>query len=1122
MMYHVLQFKVGIFLLSLLCFHLVKVHAQQLAVADKTSHWATQDEKLISLEAALKELETKLDISLNYDYKTIENKFVKAEQLNKLNEDVEKSLSAILNPLQLKYEKIAEHYYIIFEKNSEKSIQKIENNSLDEVNYLQRKDLSAWVKQMDQRYLETTITGRVTDEENGEGLPGVNILVKGTTTGTVTDLDGKYRINVPDGYDVLVFSSIGYVTQEVPIGNQTTLNIALTEDIQSLSEIVVVGYGTQEKKEITSAVTNVTPEEFNKGNITDVAQLMQGKVAGLSVTRAGGDPNNGYTIRLRGLSSLGTSTEPLVVIDGQIGADLNSVDPNDIQSIDILKDGSAAAIYGTRGSAGVILITTKTGVKDAAQVDYNGYVSMESPARLIPVMSAGEFRELGIGNDRGAGTDWYDEISRTGVSHTHNLSLSGSAGSGTSYRASLNFRDIQGIAIETGFERLNGRLTLQQRALDDRLTVNLNLASTWSQSDLGWNDAFKYAAIFNPTAPVRTTDPLFDLTGGGYFEENFVDYANPVAVLRQNTNEQIEKRTNFLISAEYELIDGLRFLARYAQEVGNTYHSIYLPKNAFYLPTLEVTGRAFNGFARSGYAVKEDDETSDQLVETILTYETIVGNIDLSALAGYSYQDFLNQGIEMAGGGFLTDKTSEKFSSASDFDRGMGRVDSYKNANRLVGFFGRVNLNYDNTYFLSASIRREGSTMFGELNKWGNFPAISAGVDLSRIAAIPLVDNLKLRASYGITGALPPDPYLSLQTLSAGDALFYAGNAGYITSFGPERNPNPNLRWEKKEEFDIGLDFVMLDNRLTGTIDYYNRTTRDLIFEAQVPVPPNLVPTTWLNIGTLESDGFELALSYDAIQNADFNWNTSVNFTTYKITLAELEADEGSASIPPANLGTPGQEATQVARAIPGEEIGILWGLTFDRIDEDGKYVFRDLNGDGNIDTNDQGQVGKGLPDFEFGWNNSFTYKNWDLNFFFRGAIGHDLVNSYRGFYENPNVATSYNVVKTKYYNPALDDAQIFSSLHVEGASFVELDNATLGYSVNLPGESFFRNLRLYLSGQNLFMITDYTGPDPEVRYQDRSLQDGRYTNVVLTPGIDRRETWVWSRTFTFGVNVGF
>ncbi len=968
---------------------------------------------------------------------------------------------------------------------------------------------------------EKTITGTVTAAQEGP-LPGVNVLVKGTTTGTVTDMEGAYRITVPDDADVLVFSSIGYTSQEVTIGNQTTIDVVLQEDVQALTEVVVVGYGTQERKEITSSVASVTPENFNKGNITDVAQLVQGKVAGLSVSRAGGDPNGGYAIRLRGLSSLGANTEPLVVIDGQIGADLNSVDPNDIQSIDILKDGSAAAIYGTRGSAGVILITTKTGTQGETQIDYSGYVSSEAPARLVDVMSASEFRDLGIGNDRGASTDWYDEITRTSLSHTHNLSLSGAAGSGTSYRASLNYRDIQGVAIETGFDRLNARLTLQQRAFDDKLSINLNVASTWSQQDLGWNDAFKYAAIYNPTAPVRTTDPLFNLAGGGYFEENFVDYANPVAVLRQNANEQLEKQTNIMASAEYEFIPGLRLLARYGQQAGNIYHTIYLPKNAFYLPTLEVTGRAFSGFARSGYAVKEDDESFDQLFESILTYETNISNIDLSALAGYSYQSFNNEGVEMAGGGFLTDKTSENLASARDFANGMGRVESYKDGSRLVGFFGRVNLNYENTYFLSASLRREGSTMFGENNKWGDFPALSVGVDLSQITDFPWVDNLKLRASYGVTGALPPDPYLSLQTLEAGTSLFYAGNDGYVSSFGPERNPNPNLRWERKKEFDIGLDFVLVDSRLTGTIDYYNRSTSDLIFEAQVPVPPNLVPTTWLNIGTLDSEGFEFALTYDAYRSTDFNWSTALNFTTYTIKLAELDSDEGSASIPPANLGTPGQEATQIARAEPGKEIGILWGLTFERIDEDGKFVFSDLNGDGAINTDDQSQVGQGLPDFEFGWNNTFTYKNFDLNFFIRGAIGHDLVNSYRAFYENPGVATSYNVVNTKYFNPNLDDAQIFSSLFVEDATFVEMDNATLGYTLPLSENSAFRNLRLYLAGQNLFMITDYTGPDPEVRFQDRSLQDGRYTNVVLTPGIDRRETWVWARTFTFGVNVGF
>ncbi len=983
-----------------------------------------------------------------------------------------------------------------------------------------------------------TVSGNVTSSEDNSGIPGVNVVLKGTTTGSVTDMDGNYVIEVPEENSVLVFSSIGFVTQEIEVNGRSTIDLTLNPDVTELSEIVVVGYGTQDKKEITSAVASVTPEEFNKGNITDVAQLLQGKVAGLSITRAGGDPNGGYNIRLRGLSTLGANTQPLVVIDGQAGADLNSVDPNDIESIDILKDGSAAAIYGTRGSAGVILVTTKAGSKRGTNIDYNGYLTIESAARTTPTMSAEEFRSVAPSNrDFGENTDWYDEISRTSVSHTHNLSISGGNESGTSFRASANYRDLQGLAINSDLHRLNARLNLQQRAFNDKLKIDLNIATTNENSDLGWNEAFKYAAIFNPTAPVKTDDPVYDLAGGGYFEENFVDYANPVAMLEQNDNTREIKRMNFMGALEYEFIPGLLGTIRYSQQSETTLRSIYMPKDAYYSTAIDdnPVSRTFSGFTTSGYSRKKNDESFNQLLEIFGSYDTDIADVlNFKLLGGYSWQEFEYFGFLAGGSGFLTDLSADDLNAAAAVRAGSADVDSYKNGSILIAFFGRLNLNYDNTFFLSASLRREGSTQFGEGNKWGNFPAVSLGIDLARLGNLNATtfNTLKLRASYGVTGALPPQSYLSLSTLAPGESSFYAGDLGYINAYEPQRNPNPDLKWETKTEIDIGLDISLFEGRLNGTIDYYNRNTEDLIYEATVPVPPNLNNTTWLNVGTMKSNGLEFTFNYDVFSaleftSSNFSWNTGINFSTYNIEFEALNAEEGvTFDIPPANLGTPGQEQTQIARVIPGEDLGILWGLTFVEIDEDGKYVFEDLNDDGAIDTEDEGPVGNGLPSFEFGWTNSFTFGNFDLNFFIRGAIGHDLVNTYRAFYENATLATTYNVVKTKYYDPNLNDAQIFSDLHVEKASFVEMDNLTVGYNFQLPSSSSFRTLRLYLTAQNLFMITDYTGVDPEVRYADVQAPDDPDPKLaergILTPGIDRRNTWVLPRSFTLGLNVGF
>ena len=970
------------------------------------------------------------------------------------------------------------------------------------------------------------ITGKVTDATTGAPIQGVSVQVKSTGIGVTTDASGTYSINFPANASVLVFSYIGFALQEITVGDKNVVDVKLAESVDKLSEVVVTGYGTQKKREVTSSITTVKAEQFNKGNISDVAQLLQGKVAGLSISRPGGDPNGGFSIRLRGLATLGANTQPLIVVDGQVGADINTVDPNDINSIDILKDGSAAAIYGTRGSAGVIIITTKSGKSGTPQITYNGSVTAESPIKFTHHMTGEEFRAFiqpsGIGadttlkgKDYGANTDWNKEITRTAISHTHNLSFSG-GNSGTTYNASVNYREAQGVAIRTGFKQINGRLNLTQKALNNKLVFNFSISSTRRTSQVGFPDAFKYATIFNPTAPVYSTDPLYDLTGGGFFESNLIDYSNPVAVLKQNTNTIELQRFNISGSAEYQFVKGLKFLVRYAQQTSSVYQEAYLPITAFISRNYLVVA---TGFGRHGYAFKKEDKSFNQLYENTLSYDGKFKDLNIAAVAGYSYQDFLNKGFGAQGGNFVTDASRENLAAALDFQNGIGTLSSYKNGSKLIAFFGRLNLNYNNIAFLSASLRREGSTEFGENNKWGYFPAVSVGLDIKKLVDIPVVNTLKLRGSYGVTGSLPPSPYLSLERLSI-NGTYYAGNGVYAQVYQGTANPNPDLKWERKQETDIGLDFALWNNRLTGTLDYFNRKTKDLIFNVTVPSPPALYNNTWKNIGELSNKGFEAAVNYDVIRNKDFTWSTGATYSRFHIVLSKLDSSLKGSYVGATTLGTPGQEATQLTRAVEGQPIGILWGYRYIGVDANGKYLFDDGTGKGvTADKNPvRTVIGNGLPKFEFGWTNTFRYKNFDLNFFLRGSIGHQLINTFRAFYENPLIASSYNVVNTKYFNPKLNDAQIYSSYDVEKASFVKLDNATLGYNVKLAKtDGGFRSLRIYISGQNLFTITDYTGVDPEVRYID-------YYNGpnVLAPGIDRRETWVYTRSFTLGVNLGF
>lgn len=967
------------------------------------------------------------------------------------------------------------------------------------------------------------VSGKVTDN-NSSPLVGVTVAVKGTRNSVVTGSDGTFSIAAPGASSVLVFSYVGFQPQESPVGSQTFFSIRLAQSSVNLNEAIVVGYGTQKKREITSAITRVDAEQFNKGNISDVSQLLQGKVAGLSISKPGGDPNAAYTIRLRGLSTLGANTSPLIVIDGQIGADINSVDPNDIASMDVLKDGSSAAIYGTRGSAGVIIITTKSGSRNGPTVSYNGSVTAENAARFTKHMSSTEFRKLlqstGAGTDYGANTDWDKAITRTGITQDHNLSLAGSNGH-TSYDVSLNYRNGEGIAITTGYNQVNGRVNLTHKALNDRLVFNVQMSLTHRNADLGFANAFEYATIYNPTSPIHVpVGSINDIAGGGWFEFSATDYSNPVALLVQNTNHSETKRQNVAASAEFEIIKGLKFLVRYAQQTTNVDSNKYSPINAY--ANRGFDANSDNGYGRHGLKFLGNGQAFNQLYENTLSYQHTFNDFDLGAVGGYSYQNFVNNGNSIMAGNFVTDANSDNIAAAQDIGNGLATVTGYKNASKLVGFFGRVTANYKNMAFLAASLRREGSTQFGPNNKWGNFPAVSGGVDFSHIWDIPSVNNLKLRASYGKTGSLPPYSYLSLQTLAVSGS-YYSGNGLYGNTYGPVQNANPNLKWETKAETDIGLDFALFNNRLSGSADYFRRTTSNLIFNATVPVPPNLVSTTWENIGTLQSTGFEFMINYDLLKRQKFSWTTSLNFSRAHVVLTKLDPTLAGSYVGASNLGSPGQEATQITRAMEGQPIGLFYQAVYRGVDKNGKYLFDDGKGNAVADNNNYKTIiGNGLPKFEMGWTNTFRYGKWDLNVFFRGAFGHDLINTYRAFYENPTVASVYNVVKTKYYNPKVNDAQLFSSLFVEKGTFVKLDNATIAYNWLLKKEGApaggFRSLRVYVTGYNLILITKYTGADPEVRYADQSTNPPN----ILAPGIDRRENWVLTRSFTLGVNLGF
>ena len=948
---------------------------------------------------------------------------------------------------------------------------------------------------------EIRITGMITNEK-GQGLGGATVAEKGAGNATMSKDDGSYSINVADDKSTLVVSFVGYETKEMIVGNKKTINISLAPVDANLGEIVVTGYGTQRKKEITTAVTSIKSKDFNKGNINNPAQLLQGKVAGLSIVAPQGNPNGSFDIRLRGLSTLGANTQPLIIIDGVIGVDLNSVDPNDIASIDVLKDGGAAAIYGTRGSSGVILITTKTGSFGKARIDYNSYVTAENKDRTLPVMDKATYLANG-GTDLGGNTNWMDEITRTAISQVHNLSLAGGADQ-TTYRVSLNYRNVEGVLLNSGFEQLNGRLNLTQHAFKKKLTLTLNLASTSKESKLGFDHAFRSSIVMPPTAPINTTDTYY-AKYGGFFQSEVHELYNPLAIIRQNINDQKTARLMFNIQADYKIVENLTASVRYAQNNDNYDNGQYISKYSYY----------GSGVDRNGLATRSNLTTSNNLFEGTANYVKSFKALNIAVLGGYAYQNFTTGSALTQAGNFLTDAfTYNNFAAAKDFADGKAIATSSKENNKLIAFFGRVNLNYNNIYFLSASLRREGSTRFGEGNKWGNFPGISAGVDLGQLVSIRNVNQLKIRASYGITGAMPDVSYLSQQLYGPGtSATYFLYNGVFTPVYSPQSNANPDLKWETKSEIDFGVDISMFNSRLNGTFDYYNRKTTDALITLNVPVPPNLFSTSVLNAGELKNEGIELTLDYLAVKRNNFSWTTRATFSTYNTRIVSLSMGEIKYGV--REVGSlPAPLVGNTVRVEEGKPMGQMIGWVYNGVDANGQYMLNDLDKNGAINELDVAVIGRGLPKGEIGLSNSFRIGQLDLSFFLRGVYGHDLVNLNRTMFEQVSRISSYNLVNTKYFDAAYKGPAAYNSYYLEKASFIKLDNFTVGYNFRLRAGSAISSARAYVAGQNLFYITNYSGVDPEPRYANEGN--------VLAPGVEPRNSWVTTRTFTLGINLSF
>jgi TonB-linked SusC/RagA family outer membrane protein len=957
------------------------------------------------------------------------------------------------------------------------------------------------------------VLGSVTDRETGQPLAGAQVMIVELERGVLANNDGRYLFpNVPVGEFTIRVERIGYGGSEqsvtVTAGGSAVADFALQPQAVALDELVVTGYGEQRREDLTGAVSKVSSEQFVQAPAKDAASLIVGKIAGLNVTTPSGDPTDNTEISLRGIGTINAPTEPLVIVDGVPGS-LETVAPQDIESIDVLKDGSAAAVYGSRASNGVIFITTKKYESGTPPtIRYDGYAAIQTLYNTPSFLNADDYRRL-INDgfdfvDHGFDTDWQDQLLRTPVSQTHNLTITGGADN-THYTASLGYEDTQGIFERSDQQEYTGRVNVGHTMFDGVLQADLNLLTRVENSTEGpnWNYAWRQVLIRNPTDRIWDDDGTYQLRGT-YF------YSNPVGMINEYNGEDEDRLLRLHGTVTLRPFTNLRLSMLAGTEKGS---SLDGESNT----QLAVA----SGLSSTIYANRGTSSSEDRILELTGTYSNTLGAHSATFLGGYSYQDFENENFWAGNEDFPTDLFGYNELGAGDaLQDGRAGMGSGKSSSKVIGFFSRVNYDWDNRFLLMGSVRYEGNSKFGADHKWGWFPAASAGWRISEesfMQGLPF-DDLKLRVGYGITGIAPGPSYLSLTSYGYGARFPFRGS--WVQGIRPVRNPNPDLRWERKEELNIGVDFSLFDFRLAGSLDVYQRDTKDMLYSYDVPSPPFLDDDMLANVGHMRNNGIEAELTYDVIRSADLRWQASANWSTNSNELVSLSNEvfqPDDDCFTSGYTGEPVQKSTHLVCV--GEPIGNFWGLKSVGIDENGAWIVEDEDGNPiSIEEGGANQVlGNGIPDHYLAFNNAVRYRNWDLNVNMRGAFGHQILNFQRLFYENPT-NTEYNMLESAldpvYGERLLDYELDFVSYYVEDGDYWKIDNVTLGYTfdpASLPGlSSVVSNARVYLSGRNLLTITGYKGMDPEV------------STAGLDPGNDFRDQYPTTRTFTGGLSLTF
>lgn len=969
-------------------------------------------------------------------------------------------------------------------------------------------------------YAQKVPVSGVVKDAKGEVIIGATVVDAASGLGTITSYDGSYTINV-DKNATLWVSYVGYTDIYEPVAGRSTINFTLQESAQQIEEIVMVGYGSQKKKEVTGSVASLKSEDFNQGVKTNPVGMLQGKVAGLNIIKTTSDPTStGYSMQIRGFSTLdkGAGTSPLFIVDGVPVSNIDNISNDEIASMDVLKDGSAAAIYGTRGTNGVIIITTKRGENFSKEaktaVEYSGYVSasvrngdmgMATPEEFanLEQLSGGMVIPVIYKDTKGNSdyrTDWMDALTRdVAMTQNHNVAITGSA-SNFNYRASVAYKDAQGIAKTSNREELMAKIAASQKALNGKLNLQYDLSYMQYRNDYFCGD-FKQAAIVNPTYPIYD-----ETTKSGYFKPQGTGQSNPVENMM---NRESYKDGNFFrgsVKASYELFDGFKLNAFAAIEEGDN-HSFW--SNG--IINTDETG--------SGMAGRSSDTNLSRLYEVTADYVWSYDAHSVTAVAGVSYQNFMYDGMNIENNGFATPDIKYYQIGNGETNKLYLNAGSYRNSNTLAAAFGRVNYSYDGKYLVSASIRREGSSRFGANNKWGWFPAVSFGWRINQeefMMGNNYINDLKLRLGWGVTGNNLNEDLRSITVVSPGGTFLYDGK--YVTTYGVSRNVNEDLRWEKKHEYNLGLDYAFDNNRFYGSLDVYYRQTRDLLWDYEVPTPPYTYPTLLANAGQMDSFGVELVLNAEVIRNKDFSWTTTPTISFNRNYITKLSDESKGFNYKQTTSGGVGENGimnTNTQILIEGQSVGAFYGYEFYGFSKD-KWVYITPKGDyttsETINESYRKVIGNAQPLFTYGWNNSFRYKNFDATIFVRGVFGNDVLNVTRWAY-GPQSSQSLNVFvkdataeKVRYTNKSQ-----FSSYYLEDGSYLKVDNITVGYTHKFPQGSSIENLRFYLTAQNVLTLTKYSGLDPEVD-----------TNSVWSAGIDYCDFYPTVATFLFGVNLTF